>query len=85
MIRFTVDRNGRPTIGLGLTAENIRRLKAGQPISVAGESVNIPNVDILILYGETENDIFKELKPHIGSETKLHVSEKYGELKNKPQ
>ena len=54
MIRWVADKtnNGRVIIGLGISADNLRELQKGRPIFVAGESVRLPRVDIVIHYGE---------------------------------
>jgi hypothetical protein len=51
----------RDIIGLGLSEENIKRLKEGMPILVNKESLKIP-FDIVILYGRTENEIEADIK-----------------------
>lgn len=55
MIRFggrTTD--GKAIIGLALGPENLRRLAAGQPIVVDGETVGALGVAVLLVYGDTE-------------------------------
>lgn len=52
---------------LGLSAENLRRLKLGDPIHVTKEThgEGIPDGwDLLITYGETEKDMCDELEKH---------------------
>lgn len=56
--------NGGPFI-LGLDTENIRRLKAGQPILVSLAELGGTD-DVLIMAGETLNDIKKELESAFG-------------------
>lgn len=46
---------------LGLSRENIKRLQKGQPIAFDGDQVGISGTRILIMFGETENDIMREL------------------------
>jgi hypothetical protein len=60
MVKFkaTGDRN---LIGLGLSEENVKRLKEGMPIFIEKEKLEIP-FDILIFYGKTEKDIENDLK-----------------------
>lgn len=45
---------------LGLEKENIKRLKQGKPIHIKGSDLGIEN-DIYIVYGNTKNDIMKDL------------------------
>ena len=48
-------------IVLGLSAENIKRLQASDPIMFAGEQIGLDGLTIYIVYGETEVDIVAEL------------------------
>lgn len=59
MIRFKAESNdGKTTIiGIGLSDENIRRLKAGQPMLFTLEEMGYENTEMLILHGETEDKI----------------------------
>lgn len=50
---------------LGIDAENVRRLKAGQPILKALAQHGGTD-DIAIVYGDTLADIQKELEKHYG-------------------
>ena len=50
---------------LGLDAENVRRLKDGQPILKALSQFGGTD-DILILYGETIDDIKRQLESAMG-------------------
>lgn len=50
---------------LGIDAENVRRLKAGQPI-LKSLAQHGGTDDIAIVYGDTLDDIQKELKKHYG-------------------
>lgn len=53
----TVDGN----VLLGIEAGNIKRLKEGKPIMVKGADIG-KDFDIFIMYGDTINDILKQLK-----------------------
>ncbi len=54
MIKFkTTGPDGSPGFGFGLSEENIRRLKAGQPIRINLEDLGMKGT-VVILYGETE-------------------------------
>jgi hypothetical protein len=75
MIKFSVTTSdGRPAIGLGLSAHNLKRLKAGQPIFIDGASEGLPFAGaILLFYGRTEHDMLEDLSRHIGPDTKVHI------------
>lgn len=69
MITFLASgKNNQQTVGIGITAENVERLKAGQPIHLNGANIGI-NLDILILYGETYEALQRDLSPGIGPNT----------------
>lgn len=72
MIKFTSNK----LIGLGLTSENIKRLKQGQPILVKGSEIG-KNHDILILYGKNESDLLKTLQAEyiIDKKTKIKTNQ----------
>lgn len=70
MIKFTANTpNGRMLLGLGLSHENLTRLKDGIPIRFKGEPVGVPNYDIMIFAGKTEESMAKELDPAITAQT----------------
>ena len=73
MIRWVADKtnNGRVIIGLGITADNLRELQKGRPIFVAGESVRLPRVDIVIYYGESEYELTEQMASVIGPQTEI--------------
>ena len=54
--------DGGRVMVLGITKENVRRLQEGQPIRVRGEEVGVPNVTIVIMYGEDNKAIGKQLE-----------------------
>lgn len=66
MVKFiSTGPNGRQMLGLGLVAENIKRLQAGKPIHFDKEHLGIASIrfdDILIFYGETEDAIEQEFR-----------------------
>lgn len=52
------------TVVIGLSEENIRRLKQGKPIVFSGSEYQMPgldNLNFLIMYGVTEGAIKAEL------------------------
>lgn len=63
MIKFKAGGRGREVVGFGITARNVEMLKAGNPVIVHREEMNLP-FDVMIFYGETERDIANELKKH---------------------
>ena len=69
--------DGRTLVLLGLTDENLKRLKQGQPIDIdtsvlqvaPGETVG----HICIFYGKDEASIGRELESLIGPQTIVHA------------
>lgn len=58
---------GEPILILGLSRANTDRLTAGQPIHVAPRELvrlGLPEMTIVIHYGETERDILDEFAAH---------------------
>ena len=51
---------------LGIDAENVRRLQAGKPILVSLAELGGTD-DVMIVYGETLDDIQRELEQALGS------------------
>lgn len=58
---------------LGITDENILRMKRGQPVYVRAESHSgFPeDLSIAIIYGATEDEITKQLEDFIGPKTQM--------------
>ena len=56
--------DGTPLLVLGLSAENTRRLHAGQPISVRADHVDprLPALEVLLVAGDTEGAIAAEFR-----------------------
>ncbi len=50
----------------GIDAENVRRLKAGKPIVVPLGPLGGPPVEIIITYGDTLDDIRREIEAATG-------------------
>lgn len=72
MIRMhAITEDGIHLIILGLSEDNVRELKKKRPIIVKGSTVNVPDVDVLIMYGETEYDITEELASFINNKTEI--------------
>lgn len=72
MIKLVIDRTDGPLYAFGLSAGNVRRLKAGEPIAVDLSPMG-GRGRILIFYGATERQMMAELREFIGPETKVHV------------
>ena len=55
----------------GITAENVARLQAGQPIVIRLNEHGLqgPDISIVICYGETEEALALELREFIGPQT----------------
>lgn len=64
MLKFTINGKDRTMVGLGLSDENIERLKKGDPIFFKGEEVGFEGVDFLIMHGATEAKIKDDLKKY---------------------
>lgn len=71
MIKATARGNGRTLVLLGITDQNIARLREGRPIHIHGEEMGIGPLDICIITGKDEADLVKTLKPMIGDETAM--------------
>lgn len=55
MIKATTQRlDGAPVLIMGLSNENLRRLREGQPVAFPAESIGLPPMDIVIYYAPTE-------------------------------
>lgn len=64
---------------LGLDVENVRRLKNGEPIMVCLSEMGGKD-DVMIMYGDTLDDIKRELEQSTGSE--LPPAKPIEELRN---
>lgn len=61
------------TLIFGLSKENITRLQQGQPISINLKDMGLEDRQVMIMYGETEDDMYKELVDLIDlKKTKIH-------------
>jgi hypothetical protein len=58
--------DGTPFLLLGLSAENCRRLVAGQPIAVRADHVDprLPAMNVILVGGETEEAITEKVRNH---------------------
>ena len=58
---------GVPLLMLGLSGENVTRLAAGEPIRISARQMaelGLPQVEVVIHYGKTEQAILDELEAH---------------------
>jgi hypothetical protein len=66
MIKFKADN----LLGFGLSKANIKKLKKGQPISINMAEMGFPGIKAMIFYGETEEQMQRDMAEFIGPETK---------------
>lgn len=66
MIKFKLVANGRELIGFGLSHENLKRLKDGDPILFPGHETGAPEYDFMIFSGETEATMQKIIEEKFG-------------------
>ncbi len=59
-------KNGKQLILLGLSEENIKRLKQDEPIIIKGKDLGFNGYDIWIIAGDTEESITEDLKGIFG-------------------
>lgn len=57
----------------GIDAENVKRMKNGRGLLIDMGEMGLPGWEVIILYGETLDDIQKELEPLIDLETKITI------------
>lgn len=65
MLKARGEAGGKPLLVLGLTRENLDRLSANQPIVIIPEQMaelQLPEMTIVILGGETMQDLNEDLK-----------------------
>jgi len=72
MVKFLAGSDKETILGFGLSEENIKALKEGKPISIDLSEMGIKDTRAMIFYGETEEDMKKDLSAFINSETILH-------------
>lgn len=67
--------DGQEHVLLGLSRENVNRLIAGQPIVIRDmdwEQV----AQVVIMFGETEQVMYDEIKKHVGIPKDVHIDPK---------
>jgi hypothetical protein len=62
MIKLGMRQDGKATIVLGLSRLNCERLLSGQPILIDMEALGAGQGHIMLLAGETEDDITEDLR-----------------------
>lgn len=65
MIKAVINTGGKPLLLLGLSRMNIEKLTEGLPIKIEGSEVGM-EVDIALVYGETEDQIRRDLVKKLG-------------------
>jgi len=55
-------------LGFGISEENVKRLKAGQPIKINLAEMGLSG-EMLIFYKPTDEELVESMKPYIGKET----------------
>jgi hypothetical protein len=71
MIKAKATGKDKTIVILGLSHENLKRLKAKNPIHINLADIDIPGYEIFIFAGETEEKIAEEMKEFIGPDTKI--------------
>jgi hypothetical protein len=68
-------RDGKPVrlVVLGLSHENLRRLKAGNPIRFDGEDVGLADAEVLIFSGLDERTMAREVADLVGPQTQTQT------------
>jgi hypothetical protein len=78
--------DGRHLLVLGLSAENIRRLRLGDPIYFETAALHIPAHEtigrVTLFFGDTEAECYRVIKTLVGPSTRVDVD---AESPQKPQ
>ena len=75
----THGKTGKPFVLLGLSRGNLRKMEQGQPLHIFGAEIGI-DADIVIITGETEDDLAKQVSPLLQPATQ--VTDRRDEKKN---
>lgn len=62
MIKAKVQGRSRQMLALGLSGENVARLAAGEPILTRLDECGFEGMDLVIVYGTTEDDALADIK-----------------------
>lgn len=68
--------DGRELLILGLSHENLTRLKSEKPIAFRGDTVGLPGIEILIFAGETEQSMARDMAEFVGPNTRVSISKR---------
>ena len=69
MIKATLS-NG--DLVFGLSKENLTRLEKGEPIVFNLKDMGLEDRRVMICFGETEQDLYNDMKEHFVDKTKIH-------------
>jgi len=72
MIKFKGGSSKDPLIGLGLSFENLDRLRAGEPIKVELPELGLKGT-LFIFAGTTEAELTEQIQEFITEDTKVHI------------
>ena len=77
MIKFIGDsreNKGHKLVGLGISEGNVIKLKEGKPILVKlNEMIPDCNIDVLIFYGKTEQELYMLIRPELEDSIKINT------------
>lgn len=68
MIKLVGQIDGRPIVLLGLSENNLKKLREGLPIHIFGKEMEVA-VDIVIFAGKDETDLTKMVQPLLDKAT----------------
>jgi hypothetical protein len=81
MVKAIIKHDAGTDLILGVTRGNVDRMVAGKPIRVDLREMEVTaDGNILIFFGETEQDLKDQLAEFIGPETKVTVDPRLGKL-----
>lgn len=52
---------------IGLSARNVELLRQGKPIIICTDDLGIPDAEIVVMYGETEQQMLAELEASLAN------------------
>jgi len=62
LIKFTSIGEKSTLVGLGISEENVKRLKEGMPIFIKGKDLGFDWLEIVIFYGRDEDELVKTVR-----------------------
>lgn len=75
MVKACLRGENGETLLLGLSEGNLARLRLGMPICVNLKDLGLPKLELLIMYGKTEEEILEKLKEVYGDEALKKASD----------